>query len=113
MRRTGESPGVKNYYKALQRILKLQRTVLTGVVTHKVEGGRNDEERLRRFLAQVLPGRFGIGTGIIVSGNPYAPASGQTDVIISDQHFNAPIHRELIAEVYPIETVLATIEVKG
>ena len=101
------------YYTALQRILELQRGVLTGVLTHKGERGRNDEERLRYFLRQVLPQRFGLGTGFIVSGNPDAVASNQTDIIVSDQYTHSPIHRELAAEVYPIETVLATVEVKG
>ena len=113
LKRSTESPGVKAYYTALQRILDLQRGVLTGVLTHKGERGRNDEERLRLFLRQVLPQRFGLGTGFIISGNPDAVASNQTDIIISDQYTNSPIHHELAAEVYPIETVLATVEVKG
>ena len=111
--RSDESPGVKAYYSALQRILNLQRGILTGVLTHRGERGHNDEERLRHFLRQVLPKRFGLGTGFIVSANPHATASNQTDIIISDQYMNSPIHRELAAEVYPIETVLAMIEVKG
>ncbi|MHC4520915.1 MAG: DUF6602 domain-containing protein, partial [Planctomycetota bacterium] len=113
LKRTDESPGVQSYYSALQRILNLQRGILTGVLTHRGERGRNEEERLRHFLRQVFPQRFGLGTGFIVSGNPDAHASNQTDIIISDQYMNSPIHRELAAEVYPIETVLATIEVKG
>lgn len=113
LKRTNESPGVQSYYSALQRILNLQRGILTGVLTHRGERGRNDEVRLQHFLRQVLPQRFGLGTGFIVSGNPDAHASNQTDIIISDQYMNSPIHRELAAEVYPIETVLATIEVKG
>jgi hypothetical protein len=107
------SPGVKAYYAALQRILDLQRRILTGALTHYGERGRNDEERLKSFLKQVLPGKFGIGTGFIVNGNPEAMPSNQTDIIISDHFFNSPLHRELAAEVYPIETVYATVEVKG
>lgn len=113
IKRTDENPSVSEYYSSLQRILDLQRGVLTGVLTHRGERGRNDEERLRQFLTQTLPGRFAVGTGFIVSGNPDAKASNQTDIIISDRLINPPIHRELVAEVYPIETVLATIEVKG
>jgi hypothetical protein len=112
-KRKHESPGVQAYYITLQHILNMQRGILTGVLTHRGERGRNDEERLRHFLRQILPQRFGLGTGFIISGNPYAPASNQTDIIISDQYWNSPICRELAAEVYPIETVLATIEVKG
>ena len=41
IKRTDESPGVREYYSALQRILDLQRGVLTGVLTHRGERGRN------------------------------------------------------------------------
>lgn len=113
LKRSDEPPGVKAYYSALQRILDLQRGILTGVLTHRGERGRNDEKRLQQFLRQVLPQRFGLGSGFIVSGNPDSTASNQTDIIVSDQYMNSPIHREFAAEVYAIETVLATVEVKG
>ena len=41
------------------------------------------------------------------------PPSGQTDIVVSDQFWNPSLYRELAADVYPIETVYATIEVKG
>lgn len=86
---------------------------MTGVLTHLGERGRNDEEYLRRFLDKVLPRRFSLGTGFIVSSDLAKACSGQNDIIISDQFWNSPLYRELVAEIYPIETVYATIEVKG
>ena len=77
------------------------------------ERGRNDEHRLINFLKQVLPQRFGIGTGFVVSSELQTESSNQNDIIISDEFYNSPLHRELVAQVYPIETVYATIEVKG
>ena len=87
--------------------------VLTGALPHYGERGRNDEEHLRQFLHRVLPRRFSIGTGFIVCSDQSKKKSGQTDIIISDQFWNSPLYRELAAEVYPVETVYATIEVKG
>lgn len=113
MKRKKEAPGLKLYYDTLQEIFSKQSSVLTGVLTHYGERGRNDEERLRRFLQNVLPQRFSIGTGLIVSSDVNKKASQQTDIIVSDQFWNSPLYRELVAEVYPIETVYATIEVKG
>jgi hypothetical protein len=113
MKRTKESSGIKLYYDALQDIFNKQSNVLTGVLTHYGERGRNDEKYLLKFLQRVLPHRFSIGSGFIVSSDNSKKISRQTDIIISDQFWNSPLYRELAAEVYPIETVYAIIEVKG
>lgn len=113
MKRKKDSPGIKIYYDTLQDIFKNQSSVLTGVLTHYGERGRNDEEYLRQFLQRILPGRFSIGTGFIVSSDNEKKPSCQNDIIISDQFWNSPLYDELAAKVYPIETVYAIIEVKG
>jgi hypothetical protein len=113
IKRTKQSPGIPSYFNAIQKILEFQRGILTGVLPHYGERGRNDEQRLINFLQQVLPRRFGIGTGFIVSSASEHESSNQTDIIISDEFYNSPIHRELSSQVYPIEAIYATIEVKG
>lgn len=113
MKRKKDSPGIKLYYDALQDIFDKQSSVLTGVLTHYGERGRNDEEYLRQFLLRVLPNRFSLGTGFIVSSDIEKKPSCQNDIIISDQFWNSPLYSELAATVYPVETVYATIEVKG
>ncbi len=113
IKRSKQSPGIPTYFNAIQKIFELQRGILTGVLPHYVERGRNDEHRLINFLKQVLPQRFGIGTGFVVSSELQTESSNQNDIIISDELYNSPLHRELVAQVYPIETVYATIEVKG
>lgn len=113
MTRTKDAPGLQVYYEAQKNIFKLQSEIMTGVLTHSGERGRNDEEHLRNFLNKVLPRRFSIGTGFIVSSDLAEKPSGQNDIIISDQFWNSPLYREFVAEVYPIETVYGTIEVKG
>lgn len=113
MPRKKESPGIHKYYSALEQIFQIQSDVLTGVLTHLGERGRNDEEMFRQFLRKILPNRFGVSTGFIVCSNPNKEPSNQTDVVICDQFFNSPIYRELAGEVHPIETVCAIVEVKG
>lgn len=113
IKRTKDSPGIPPYFEAIKQILELQRGILTGVIPHKAERGRNDELRLIAFLEQILPRRFGIGTGFIVGPYPIDEPSNQTDVVVCDEFYNSPIHRELAAQVYPIETVYGTVEVKG
>src|SRR5688572_12190990 len=83
--RGNESPGRATYFEALQRVFHLESQILTAVLPHKGERGRNDEERTRTFLAKVLPRRFSIGTGFILCSNLALEASGQTDVVIYDE----------------------------
>lgn len=113
MARTRKAPPPKDYFAALQRMFDLQTQVLTAVLPHSGERGRNDEERFKEFLRRTLPHRFSLGTGFIVSSDPTIPPSSQTDIVIYDEFFNSPLHRELAAFVYPIEIVYATVEVKG
>lgn len=113
MPRSRTTPTVTAYFKALQKIFQLESEVLTGAIPHLGERGRNDEERFRQFLSRVLPRKYSVGTGFVVCSDPSVRISSQTDVVLADEVFNTPLHRELSAFIYPIETVYATIEVKG
>lgn len=113
MRRTKKSPGLKLYYDTLTEIFRLQSSIMTSVLTHSGERGENDEQYLRDFFKKILPNRFSIGTGFVVSSDLSAPSSGQNDIVISDQYWNPSLYIEMAAGVFPIETVYATIEVKG
>lgn len=113
MARTRQAPPPADYFTALQRMFELQTEVLTAVLPHAGERGRNDEERFREFLRRTLPHRFSLGTGFIVSSDPAIPPSSQTAIVIYDEFLNSPLHRELAAFVYPIEIVYGTVEVKG
>jgi hypothetical protein len=74
---------------------------------------------MRKYFASSYVRFFLIGLesqrdlSYVPSLKPNEEASRQTDVIICDQYFNAPIYRELAGEVHPIETVCAIVEVKG
>lgn len=113
MGRKRESPGTRSYYETLQKIFRLQSEVLTGVLPHPGERGRNDEERVREFLRKVLPRKFSVGTGFLVCSERSVPPSSQTDVVIFDEVHNSPLHSELAAFVYPVEMVYGIVEVKG
>ena len=113
MPRKRETPGVAIYYKTLQQIFQSQSEILSAVLPHLGERGRNDEERFRDFLTRVIPKRFSVGTGFLVCSDQDIPPSSQTDVVLYDEICNAPIHRELSAFIYPIEIVYGTVEVKG
>ncbi|MEQ1773759.1 MAG: DUF6602 domain-containing protein [Burkholderiales bacterium] len=102
---------VQEYYDTLRNefLLKAKRST---ALPHLGERGRNEEERVRGFLKRVLPQRFSVGSGFIVSSNKALGVSPQMDVVIYDEVQNAPLHRELSSSVYPVEMVYATVEVK-
>jgi hypothetical protein len=108
-----KTPTIKSYYAALQEQFKLQSRVLTDVLPHAGERGRNDEERFREFLGRILPRKYSVGSGFVVCSDTSVPPSSQTDVVLFDEFHNSPLHRELTAHIYPVEIVYGTVEVKG
>ena len=111
MARKPRTIDVQEYYDALRGefLLKAKRSL---ALSHLGERGRNEEERVRNFLRHVLPQRFSVGSGAIVSSNKALGPSSLMDVVIYDEFHNAPLHRELASNVYPVEMVYATVEVK-
>lgn len=111
MARKPRTIDVQEYYDALRGefLLKAKRS---SALSHLGERGRNEEERVRNFLRRVLPQRFSVGSGAMVSSNKTLGPSPHMDVVIYDEFHNAPLHRELASNVYPIEMVYATVEVK-
>ena len=111
MARKPKTIDVQDYYDALRGefLLKAKRSA---ALSHLGERGRNEEERVRKFLRRVLPQRFSVGSGVIVSSNKTLGPSSHMDVVIYDEFHNAPLHRELASNVYPVEMVYATVEVK-
>lgn len=101
---------VQDYYDVLRNefLLGAKRS---RALPHLGERGRNEEERVRAFLRRVLPDRFSVGSGFVISSKKDLGLSAQMDVIIYDQIHNAPIFRE-VADVYPVEMVYAVMEVK-
>jgi len=111
--RSVKTTSIRSYYSALQEQFRLQSSILTDVLPHSGERGRNNEERFREFLSRVLPKKYSIGSGFVVCSEPSVPVSSQTDVVLFDEFHNSPIHRELASHVYPVEIVYGTVEVKG
>jgi hypothetical protein len=84
---------------------------LQELIEHSGEQGRSSEHVVRAILRSVLPKRFSIGTGVVVSS--HGRRSKQTDIVIYDDFYNAA--PSLIGDVgiFPIECVYAAIEVKS
>jgi hypothetical protein len=62
-------------------------------------------------LQKILPKRFSIGTGVVFSAD--GQVSAQTDIVIYDNFYNSPLLSDFGPNLFPVETVFATIEVKS
>ncbi len=80
-------------------------------VEHGGSKGALREDALRRFLDERLPGSCGTGSGEIVG--PRNDTSQQCDLIIYDRLRGVPLVYGQSTQVYPIECVYGTIEVKS
>ncbi len=78
---------------------------------HNVVKGQLRELFISDVIKPFLPFQFDIGTGIII--NQKGEQSKQTDLIIYDKRILPPFIKEQNLGLYPIECVLATIEVKS
>jgi len=79
----------------------------------KLEGnvkGTLVESFNEKILSSFLTSQFGIGKGAII--NHLGEQSGETDIVIYDKRLLPPFIKQERSAVYPIESVIATIEVK-
>ena len=80
-------------------------------VSHSGLKGALREVVVRDLLEPLLPPEYIIGSGQIISA--YSQASGQTDIVVCDRRVLPPLLFDRVQGVFPIEAVVATIEVKS
>lgn len=98
------------YLNSLQELANQAQSQIDKLMPHMGEKGRLAEEIIKNILIDILPDRFSIGTGVIISSDGLS--SNQIDIIIYDRINNAPLLNQYSANVFPIECVYAFIEVK-
>lgn len=101
----------KEYYDWLAASVGRYETLAKTLVEHKPEKGRIVEGIVKASLRAILPSRFSLGTGFIVTAA--GDTSPQLDVVIYDGFENAPIILEAGVGVFPIECVYGFVEVKS
>lgn len=83
---------------------------LTGHIDHTVEKGGFREFFVSQLIRPLIPNHFGIGTGIIIDKS--GKQSPQIDLLIYDRRTLQPIFEADNRGIYPIDSVMAVIEVK-
>jgi hypothetical protein len=84
---------------------------LVGGVEHDGEKGGFREFFMVNFLRPLLPHQFGVGSGVVVDAS--SRQSRQTDVIIYDRRKLPPLLLAGDRGLFPIDSVLCSIEVKS
>lgn len=84
---------------------------LSGGISHKGEKGAFREYFMAELIRPCIPSHFGVGSGIVVDA--YERQSKQSDIIIYDRRKMPPIMLRGDRGIFPIDCVLAVIEVKS
>lgn len=97
--------------KSAAKKMQIEFEEITSQVNHRPTKGDFRENILKDFLKKYLPENFGICKGIVidVDGNQ----SNQQDILIYDKSFTPRFLHTDDENVLPIESILATIEVKS
>lgn len=101
---------IKEYSSALAKSLIARSRSLSGL-KHRQLKGILRELFVTDALDPYLTNQFSIGTGIVV--NQRGEQSSQIDIIVYDNNILPPFIQKQNVGVYPVECVLATIEVKS
>lgn len=101
---------VESYWSGVVQRLQAEVQVMNRLVPHHGEQGRANELTLSRLLESLLPSNVSVGSGIIFDSA--GRASGQTDLILYDASSQPRFLAQTTQFLFPVETVLAAIEVK-
>jgi hypothetical protein len=101
---------VATYVQSLSLLAQQLNEQVHLLIDHPGEKGRAGEHIVRNLIRSVLPKKFSIGTGFIVTST--GKRSPQIDIVLFDEQMNAPISLVGDIGVFPVECVYATIEVK-
>lgn len=103
-------PVTKAYATALVAALRA-RSLALREVSHQLTKGVLREALLDELLRHFLPLQLGTGTGLVV--NSAGDQSSQIDIVIYDKRVSPPLVRVERGQLFPWESVIATIEVKS
>jgi hypothetical protein len=101
---------VEEYWSGVLRRLQAEVDVFNKLIKHWGERGRENELSLARLLENLVPQRYGVGSGMIIdSRDKY---SQQTDIVVFNQADEPAFLAQSSQVIFPIENVRACIEVK-
>lgn len=101
---------VGDYWAGVLQRLQVEVDVFSRLIGHAPEQGRENELALARVLANLVPQRFGIGTGVLL--DTQNERSAQTDIVIYSQTDQPSLFAQTTQLLFPVEVVFVCVEVK-
>ncbi|MEU5769742.1 DUF6602 domain-containing protein [Streptomyces asoensis] len=101
---------VEEYWSGVLRRLQAEVDIFNKLIKHWGERGRENELSLARLLENLVPQRYGVGSGMIIDSQDNY--SQQTDIVIYNQADEPAFLAQSNQVLFPIENVRACIEVK-
>lgn len=103
---------IEQFFAVVEETMRLKFRGWEKDLPHEGEKGGIRERRVADFLSAILPQKYGIGTGHVIS--PREPfTSYQTDIVIYDAQEGIALPADDYYSLFPYECVYATVEVKS
>ncbi|MFF8478750.1 DUF6602 domain-containing protein [Streptomyces sp. NPDC015414] len=101
---------VEEYWSGVLRRLQAEVDIFNKLIKHWGERGRENELSLARLLENLVPRRYGVGSGMVIDSEDRY--SQQTDIVIFNQADEPAFLAQSNQVLFPLENVRACIEVK-
>lgn len=105
-------PAVQRYWNAVSNILRIESQEIAGLVNHLGTRGTADENSITKVLHQVLPPSTRVSGGEVIDAD--GRVSAQMDALILSNTSHPILFGQTPDElIFPVESVLIAVEVKG
>jgi len=104
---------IEAFFKDARETINLKFKGWEKDLPHPGEKGGVRQRRVADLLSEVLPKRYGIGSGHIVASSGDVLMSPQIDIVVFDAIDGIELPVDDYYSLFPIESVFATIEVKS
>lgn len=105
-------PAVQKYWNAVSNILRIESQEIAGLVNHIGTRGTADENSIIKVLEKVLPPSTRVSNGEVLDSD--GQISAQMDALVLSNTSHPILFGQTPDElIFPVESVLLAIEVKG
>lgn len=101
---------VSQYWRGVLRRLQAEVEDFNKLINHRGEMGRENELSIARMLENLVPARYGVGSGLLFDSD--GNDSLQTDIVLFDAVDEPAILAQTNQVLFPVENVRGAIEVK-
>lgn len=105
-------PAVQRYWNAISNMLRIDSEDIAGLINHLGTRGTADENSIIKVLSKVLPPTTRVSSGEVIDAD--GTNSAQMDALILSNTSHPILFAQTSDElIFPVESVLLSIEVKG